>query len=208
MNLLIDKITKNQKLSLNENSIILELGCQWATNLFEIQDSFPFVHRLIGIDNNKKSVCEYSNLYTSHFNNNTVLDSIDEYVFETYSLHDFDKLQTIEEFKEKIKIRIFDASEYLMKDCKYDLIILSDFLHMYNSKADSKAVFDLCKEKLSNQGIIYLLVANEEHPYKNKDDRIVFNQSEILDMTKDLNQVYFKEEGNKIEAIFFYEMKK
>lgn len=68
---------------------------------------------------------------------------------------------------------------------EYDLIILSNILHFYPHDQIIE-ILKQCQCLLRSDGIIYVKMANDKHPYADQNDKTVFSEKFKTELQQDL----------------------
>lgn len=101
----------------------------------------------------------------------------------------------------KIELLKQDGFNFIrVTETQHDLIIISNVLHFYEWE-QGREVLKITLTKLSARGLIYIKVANEDHSYKNENDKHPFTMTEIDEFRTFSEVLAFKKTGSHYELI-------
>jgi|GEM_PF-3698552 len=177
----------------NQHKIAIDIGCRMPKDIFTIYHSIGGFKRMHAIDDDSdrysdgKSKIEESAKTYKYYQNFNFHDVVNEEVFDGL-------------FKINLSIT---GEEYLdLIDDKFDLVILSNFLHMYKEFSKAKKILDKLIQRLQNNGLLYFSVANENHENINSSERLAFHEHEILEFMKPLEEKIFVRKSIHYQGIF------
>lgn len=177
----------------NQHKIAIDLGCRNPIDVFTLYHSIGGFERLHAIDddsdkfpNGKSKIVETATTY-KHYQSYNFKNSVNEESFDTL-------------FKINLSIK---GEEYLdVIDDEFDLVIVSNFLHMYNEFSKAKHILNRLIQRLKKNGLLYFSVANEHHENIGPNDRLAFHESKILEFLKPLEEKIFVRKKIHYQGIF------
>ncbi|MFK7776053.1 MAG: methyltransferase domain-containing protein [Saprospiraceae bacterium] len=160
----------------NDNEIsVLDIGCGDAGMLFSLYNELDLdFKRLVGVDSGVDDAKDPFH-FENHFDLNRIYKS--QVSFE-------------KELKENVFEYIRKDEMQFIKECtsEFDLIIISNLLHFFKWETILQAI-DTSIKLFKKEGIIYLLIANENHPYSQHDDKTILDQAKFEHLEKEYNIV-------------------
>ncbi len=173
------------------DKIGIDVGCGESTTLLDVYFEIKSFRKLYGIDNNSQK-----------FNDGTTVISPNDQIRRIKNLYERKEkkvpFEDIFELNYSIRIEDFLITNGQM----FDLIIMSNFLHMYDKYSLAK---NICKELISRlkpDGLLYLFVANETHRYREHQNRLAFDKQNILNLFDGLHEVNLIRLRSHYEGLF------
>lgn len=156
------------------DKIALDLGCGTPIDLFKIYHNIEGFKKLYAIDINSDKFNE-----------------TDSYLI--YKSIEFQNQLDVHNFKIlfDINLSIFGEKFLESNKDKFDLIIISNFLHMYSESKNAIKILSKLIDRLETNGLIYFSVANENHDYSSCRDRITFKEEKIKKIMEPLKELIF-----------------
>lgn len=149
---------------------ILDVGCGNCEKLFDLYTFKPYLKiiSLVGVDSRKKK--DYFPRYK---------EIIKQYKYVYRGKRPIDNINA--------EYIIEDEMDFLTLESGFhDLIIFSNFFHFHSPEVVSKFL-QLTLTNLSDRGIIYIQVANENHGFAESSEHFVFTHAYIELLSKDFH---------------------
>lgn len=188
----IEKLNSEEISYLKRGINILDIGCGLGTNYWYNLHKILKFKKIIGIDKYSQEELKIINELP-----NSSINSHDTYLKEMRRLNHYilneQNILNEQEFTETFIFKKIEVEKYstTKSDCnKFELIIISQLLHLLKTKNEARELVKKIQSNLNSNGYLYIFVASEyykienEYPsgFEEKRVKISFTENELKEL--------------------------